>query len=209
MDTFMDKLSQRFNAQEIIKANSAADAAKLEQLQFQVEQYNVCLQEMRKLQQKNSEMNNWMKGDLTKAAERLDSSVKKIEEGAGKNFLSVEELQEKLGDVQEQLQSLLEKPESLNKEMMENLFRQSDEFNHKEDVKVYRNVQAAIVEENAKQLEKLTGLLKDQLSEQFTDYRKKTAGKITAALVFSILAFLAFLGTCALQVMQWLNIKLF
>ena len=39
MDTFMDKLAQKMNAQEMIKANSAAEAAKMEQLQNQVAEY--------------------------------------------------------------------------------------------------------------------------------------------------------------------------
>ena len=33
MDTFMDKLAQKLNAQEMIKANSAADAEEMDQLQ--------------------------------------------------------------------------------------------------------------------------------------------------------------------------------
>ena len=32
MDTFMDKLAQKLNAQEMIKANSAADAEEMDQL---------------------------------------------------------------------------------------------------------------------------------------------------------------------------------
>ena len=47
MDTFMDKLAQKFTAQEIIKANSAAEAAELQRTREQVEKYNDCLQEMK------------------------------------------------------------------------------------------------------------------------------------------------------------------
>ena len=35
MDTFMDKLAQKLNAQEMIKANSAADAEEMDQLKSQ------------------------------------------------------------------------------------------------------------------------------------------------------------------------------
>ena len=35
MDTFMDKLAQTLNAQEMIKANSAADAEEMDQLKNQ------------------------------------------------------------------------------------------------------------------------------------------------------------------------------
>ncbi len=44
MDTFMDRLSHRKSSQEMIQANSAADAAKMEQLQNQVTEYDTLLQ---------------------------------------------------------------------------------------------------------------------------------------------------------------------
>ena len=49
MDNFMDKLAQKFNAQEMIKANSQAEAAEMKKLQLQVAEYEKILQEMRKL----------------------------------------------------------------------------------------------------------------------------------------------------------------
>ena len=39
MDTFMDKLAQKLNAQEMIKANSAADAEEMDQLKSQLREY--------------------------------------------------------------------------------------------------------------------------------------------------------------------------
>ncbi len=39
MDNFMDKLAQKFNAQEMIKANSQAEAAEMKKLQLQVAEY--------------------------------------------------------------------------------------------------------------------------------------------------------------------------
>ena len=35
MDNFMDKLAQKFNAQELIKANSQAEAEEMKKLQLQ------------------------------------------------------------------------------------------------------------------------------------------------------------------------------
>ena len=62
MDNFMDKISQKLNSQEIIRANAAADAAALENLERQVNlfkeqmvKYDDCLQEMRRLNLKNIE----------------------------------------------------------------------------------------------------------------------------------------------------------
>ena len=50
MDTFMDKLAQKLNAQEMIKANSAADA---EEMKNQLREYDECLAQM---QQVNKEL---------------------------------------------------------------------------------------------------------------------------------------------------------
>ena len=62
MDNFMDKVAQKLNSQEIIRANAAADAAALENLEKQLvlfkeqmDKYDDCLQEMRKLNLKNIE----------------------------------------------------------------------------------------------------------------------------------------------------------
>lgn len=56
MDNFMDKVAQKLGAQEMIRANAAAEAAELENMEKQLtvfkeqmEKYDDCLQEMRKL----------------------------------------------------------------------------------------------------------------------------------------------------------------
>ena len=62
MDNFMDKITQKLNSQDMIRANAAADAAELENLENQVtvfkeqiEKYDDCLQEMRQLNLRNIE----------------------------------------------------------------------------------------------------------------------------------------------------------
>lgn len=49
MDTFMDKLAQKFTAQELIKANSLAEAEEMNRLKVQVEEYNGCLNRMKQV----------------------------------------------------------------------------------------------------------------------------------------------------------------
>lgn len=49
MDTFIDKLAQRLTAQEMIKANSAADAEELHKVQGQVKQYEAYLDELQNI----------------------------------------------------------------------------------------------------------------------------------------------------------------
>ena len=49
MDTFIDKLAQKKNAQEMIRANSAAEAVKMDQMQKQMKAYDELMQEIRRV----------------------------------------------------------------------------------------------------------------------------------------------------------------
>ena len=49
MDTFMDKLAQKFTAQEMIKANAAAETEEMNRLRAQVQEYTECLNRMQKI----------------------------------------------------------------------------------------------------------------------------------------------------------------
>lgn len=188
MDIFMDKLAQRVNAQEIIKANSEADAARMEQLQRQVERYEAGLQDMQNCNAKSAELSEEMKTGLDSMLGKMDESLQKMDDSL-----------RRMGEYVQKME--VDQPQFPNKEELAEMFRQSDDFNHREDVKVYRNVQASIVEENQKQTEQLEQLIK--LST------KKTAGRATVALVFAILAFLAAAGTLTLQILEMLSITLF
>ena len=160
MDNFMDKLAQKLNAQEVIKANSQAEAAELRRLRVQMEAYNECLQEMRKLNQKSAELAEKSEesagrseelakqaGELTEKAQTL------LEEGIDK-IASVPEKDEEAE--KEQLLSDIRVSLEENAQKLADLFAQSDDFVHKENVKVYRNVQAVIVDELKAQTELLT-----------------------------------------------------
>ena len=71
MDTFMDKLASKFNAQEMIRANSAAEARENERLQKEVEAYKQCLQEMREISLQNT-------ATADEVAELVKASLDKI-----------------------------------------------------------------------------------------------------------------------------------
>lgn len=53
MDSFMDKITQRFTAQDMIKANTAAEEKEMERLRKQVAEYDERLNELRRLNQEN------------------------------------------------------------------------------------------------------------------------------------------------------------
>ena len=160
MDTFMDKLAQKFTAQEMIKANSAAEAAELQRTREQVKKYNDCLQEMKQV------------NDDTKAA--------------------LVQIQETLEAGMDQFKNAEIPLEGLSNEIMD--------FVHKENVKVYRNVQAVVVEEGAKQAEGL---------EVVTAKVNAVKGKASAAFGMSIVTFILVLCSVIMQVLDFLNISLF
>lgn len=202
MDNFMDKLAQKLTAQEMIKANSAADTAELERLQKQLAQYDACLQEMRKLSLKNVETTD-------KVGQLLDESIQKIQE-VQRLEEGNDELKQLLQDQTrafEEIRMLINESktdkEYLNKNMEElrstlrAMLDESEEHVHKENVRVYRNVQAVVVGESKK------------LSEDLEQKHKKLFGMNRAVLVLVIITMLASLANAAVNVPGLFNIKLF
>lgn len=209
MDTFMDKFAQRKRAQGMIDANAAADAANMEKLKRQVNEYELILQEMRKVNLKTAENAGQMSraiqagiekieafqadneahagqekilseikgqlqalleemtkqrealsGDIKKQSEALSGDIKKQQEMLSGEMKKQNEMLS--GELKDRLEAFL--PEL--KKQVEVASKQSEDFFHKESVKVYRNVQAAMTEELNKQTEALTALQKESGKKQ-------------------------------------------
>lgn len=169
MDNFIDKLAQKFSAQDMIRANLAAEAKETRKLREKMESYEALLQEMRQINLKNME-----------SAERVNTL---LQDGAG-----------------------------ADREYMQELFAKADEKLHAENVKVYRNVQAAIqeglegqtktlLEEQQKQIEKQHELIQKQ-----ADVAKKNNIFVKVML---ILTFLGVAAEVVLQVLDIMNFKFF
>ncbi|RKI84992.1 hypothetical protein D7V83_04870 [bacterium 0.1xD8-71] len=134
MDTFIDKLAQKRNAQEMIRANSAAEAARMEQMQNQLKAYDEIMQEIRKVNLRTSEN----VAEVKKVLEECMGKLECIETGSAQT-----------ADMEQTLAQL--------RSLLEERFKQSEDFTHKENVKVYRNVQAAFTEELGRQTEEVKG----------------------------------------------------
>ncbi len=134
MDTFIDKLAQKRNAQEMIRANSAAEAARLEQMQNQMKAYDEIMQEVRKVNLKTAE-------NVAEVKKVLEECIARLE--------SIETSSVQTADTEQTLTQI--------KALIEERFKQSEDFAHKENVKVYRNVQAAFTEELGKQTKEVKG----------------------------------------------------
>ena len=181
MDTFMDKLAQKLNAQEMIKANSAADAEEMDQLKSQLREYDECLAQMQQVNKElkaiNQEMEKLMSEtiapEVTKLSEEGVAALQKLQQ---ENTEKLEALGQQYTAKLEELQQSTEVLDELQKHVDEKLST-TEENVHKECVKVYRNVQAVVVEENEKQTEAIAAKVKENLG-----------GKLNGVLGVSIAA---------------------
>lgn len=150
MDNFMDKIAQRISSQEVIRANAQAEALQMKKLQAQFETYDELLKEMQQLNQKNTALADMAKSLMESCQERLEQEPQE-DEAENEAIEAQEKLLEEVRLSVEELKQAL----AGNAAKTEELLEQSQEFVHKENVKVYRNVQAVIVEELKNQTQEL------------------------------------------------------
>ena len=179
MDTFIDKLAQKFTGQDMIKANLAAEAEETKSLRDKMEGYESLLQEMRQINLKNME-----------SAERVNE--------------------------------MLQEGNQTDKEYLDEMFTKVDEALHTENVKVYRNVQAAIQNSIDEQTKMLLEKQQEQIvkqQEQITQQQEHIEAQhkliqeqgIAAKKrgiflkVMAILTFLLVAADVALGIMEMLN----
>ena len=199
MDTFMDKLAQKLTAQEMIKANSAADAEEMDQLKNQLREYDECLAQMQQVNKElkaiSQEMERLMAEtivpEVTKLSQEGVAALQKMQQ---ENTEKLETLTQQYAAKLEELQQSTEALDELQKHVDEKLSN-TEENVHKECVKVYRNVQAAVVEENEKQTEAVTARVKESLG-----------GKMNGVLGVSIAAVVLTVADIVLHVLSILHI---
>lgn len=133
MDTFKDMIAGKFSGGDVIKANQEADARQLEAYKARVEELEKAVSDMRRLSLKCAETNE-ATGQLVQGA------IERIEEvrTGGSDPETLNKLSEDLAAL---------------KEVVEKGFSDATEENHKENVRVYRNVQATVIDELKQQSE--------------------------------------------------------
>lgn len=227
MDMFMDKLAQKLNAQEIIKANTAADTEELNRLKNQVAQYNECLDKLRKLIDESTEemkgasqesaagIGRLLEESLAKireirqeSADAADDKVNGLADSVNSHFdslngqldavnLNLDNVTNAVSEIRDQMTSAQENKKD---DGLEERLAAVEENVHKECVKVYRNVQAVVVEESGKQAKAL---------EEITAKVNSFNGKLGAVLGISIAALVFALAGTVLQLLNALGINLF
>lgn len=195
----MDKLAHKFSAQEMIRANSQAEAEEMKRLQLQVSEYEKILQEMRKLNYRNTELAeklDLMIGDnadkiqgMKEDEQRLIAALRDLTDEQTRNreaelARKEEERVEQERTAENQKQTDL----SAITDLLEDKFQKSDDFVHKENVKVYRNVQAVVVDEIKRCVESIQNdrsILKNELADEV---KKGLDKKLSKVMTFSVVS---------------------
>lgn len=249
MDIFMDKLAQKINAQEIIKANTTAEIQELNGLRSRVAEYNECLDRLQKLVDENAaglkgasrettaEIKRLVEESLAKirAIQQDASGLEKLGGQIGDMKAQVNSVNGQLGNVDGQLGDMKVQVDSINGQLgsmsaqlgeakgelvnkleqlsvrleekpdenpgdgLEERFTAVEENVHKECVKVYRNVQAVVMEESGKQGEALA-----EMSEKLNAMK----GRLGIVLGISVAALVFSLAGAVLQLLDLLGIGL-
>lgn len=203
MDSFIDKFAQRKNAQEMITANAMAEAEEKNKMEIKLSEYEQAIQEIRRCSLLNMENAEKVKDMLLAGLAKIEEVQKQDDESAGKAAGETKALLEKLtaqtAELAEEQRSrmtgLLEQQKEQIKTIGE-LLHESDEFGHKEAVKVYRNVQAVIEGALPKQTEEITEAFKNAESK-----KKVPAGMI----VLGVLTFAAAAANLAIEALRLLG----
>lgn len=173
MDNFMDKLTHRFTSQDAIRANSEADAKALDNAKAKMSEYDKALSEIRRLSLKCVETNE-------ATNQLIQAGVEKFEGYTGIGCAE--------GGISEDALSELKKS-------VEEGIKGQEDFIHKENVRVYRNVQAAVVDELKLQTE--------ALAIQSANLEKKVKGLkglAITSMIFGIISALAIAGGLIIQI---------
>lgn len=195
MDNFMDKIAQKLSSQEIIKANAQAEAVQMKQLQQQFAVYDECIKEMRTLNNKNTELADRIKVLIEEYHAKMQEAQESTEqeETAVQEAIAVQEViavQEMIAQQEQARQQLIEEIRQAMEEVrqtieensgkVDGLSEKTEEFVHKENVKVYRNVQAVVTEEIKNQ--------SDELLKHFAKIDKRLAGVKPMVLIALVLS---------------------
>lgn len=212
MDMFMDKLAQKLNAQEIIKANTTAEVEELDKLRSRVSEYHECLDRLQRLVDESAAKLNGVSGEGAAEINRLaEESIAKIraiqQDAAGLEKLGgqlnsmnsgiMEQLKLTNEAISEKVEQLAMRMEERPKDGLEEKFAAAEENVHRECVKVYRNVQAVVMEESGKQTETLT---------ETTGKLNWLKGRVSVVLGISVAALVFSLANAVLQVLTLLGI---
>ncbi|MDD6363357.1 MAG: hypothetical protein PUG18_08955 [Lachnospiraceae bacterium] len=167
-------------ADDMIRANGAAEAREAEHLRSTAAEYSSEIEELKKLYEKNSALVEQLRAMNEETARNTLKSVQDASAQITQSAASFKDID--LAGMQQQIAASVED----SRKTIADLMQQSDDFAHKENVRVYRNIQAA----TDQLLQKQTQELKDgmeTLKEQLTPKKQKASAVSVLTLLLVIL----------------------
>ena len=189
------------NPDELIRANGAAEAAHTNRLREEVSDYTQMIEQLRDLYDRNNElvqkpqfMNRSQADEMRLLLQENNDRIS--EKLASLQGLDTQALQDSVtaavNSSGDSVRDALAEGLRQTQDHAAQLSQQSDDFNHKENVRVYRNIQASMISELGKQtvelkeqIDALQTLVKPDPAE--TLMRKVTFGLLAAVLAIQLL----------------------
>lgn len=164
MDSFVDKLAQRFNAGEIIKANGEAEALETSRLKAQADEYDKIIQEVRRLNLKTVELSEQVSQMVQCGIEQIESYQEKAaaaEETVNQETKVVREVIEK--GIEKQKEDFLKIASNQQDMLIESIDHQRESMNS------YATNSLRSQQESMKRLEERLTTLRAAIEESLTD----------------------------------------
>lgn len=164
MDSFVDKLAQRFNAGEIIRANGEAEALETNRLKAQADEYDKILQEVRRLNLKTVELSEQVSQMIQCGIEQIESyqdRTKEAESTAERETQMVKEVVEQ--GIEKQKEDFLKIASNQQDMLIESIDRQQ------QIIDAFTNSTLKSQEESLKRVEDRLTALRAAVEESLGD----------------------------------------
>lgn len=181
------------NPDELIRANGAAEAAHTNRLREEVSDYTQMIEQLRDLYDRNNELVQKLQFMNRSQADEMrlllqENNDRISEKLASLQGLDTQALQDSVtaavNSSGDSVRDALAEGLRQTQDHAAQLSQQSDDFNHKENVRVYRNIQASMISELGKQ----TAELKEQIDALQTLVKPDPAEALMRKVTFRLLA---------------------
>ena len=180
------------NPDEMIRANGAAEAAQTDRLKAEVEDYSKILEELRQLYDRNNELVQKLQFMNRNATESVRTLLEDNNRQISEKLAALEEWDHKAFEAQMQA-SLKDAKDEIMGSIRESsseardLFSEVNDFSHRDNVRVYRNVQASLIAELSKQTQELSERLDIIQKQSEPDPARNTLQKISFGLLIAVM----------------------
>ena len=181
------------NPDELIRANGAAEAAQTDRLKAEVEDYTKILAELRQLYEKNNELVQKLQFLNRNTTENIKKLIEDNNAAITQKLEALEEWDHKAFEQEMKASVKGAKDEIVgsvreSSETTRELLGEANDMGHRDNVRVYRNVQAAMITELARQTQELGEKLNRIETLSTPDPAKGMMQKVSVWLLVAVMA---------------------